>query len=189
MWSALLLLQLASVEGVGSGPASSEVSREAPRLHAGVHFAITGAFSGAAPGFGPGVSTELGATFADRYALSARLTVGTIVVLTVATVGLAFDVALSDRLSLGLAASIGVVGGVFVLDMPGSVTVFAPLRVVFAPFARQPHQVGRTGLVLFAEAGPGYGLRMSRGLPSPGPAPVLSPLSAQAGIGVGYAWW
>lgn len=198
MTAVLLLLQLASVGEVGSAmpplEPSSEAARLAPRIHAGVHFTIAGAFSGAAPGVGPGVSTELGATFADRYAVSARLTVATIVVASVATVGLAFDVALSDRVSLGLAVSIGLVGGIFIPDMPASITAFAPVRVVFAPFPRAAHQAARTGLVLYAEAGPGYGLVMGEGygarVRAPGvPRAALSPLSVQVALGVGYAWW
>lgn len=200
MTAVLLLLQLASVGEVGGAmpplEPSSEAARLAPRIHAGVHFTIAGAFSGAAPGVGPGVSTELGATFADRYAVSARLTVATIVVASVATVGLAFDVALSDRVSLGLAASIGLVGGIFIPDMPASLTAFAPVRVVFAPFPRAPHQAARTGLVVYAEAGPGYGLVMGEGFGGrirapdvPRPRLALHPLSVQVAIGVGYAWW
>lgn len=198
MMTMLLLLQLASVDGVGSAvppfEPTTEAARLAPRIHAGVHFTIAGAFSGAAPAVGPGISAELGATFADRYALSARLTVATIVVVSVATVGLAFDVALSDRVSLGLAASIGLVGGIFIPDMPASLTVFAPLRAVFAPFGRLAHQAARTGLVVYAEAGPGFGLVMSEGyganFRAPGvPRQTLSPFSVQAALGVGYAWW
>lgn len=181
--SMLLLLQLASL------PVSTE-AREAPRVRAGIHFAVAGAFSGFAPGLGPGFSADLGATIGDRYSLVARLTIGTIVVVSVATLGLGFDFALTERLSLGVGVAIGLVGGLFVGngDLPFSLTVFAPLRFAFAPFARAEDHLSRKGLLLFVEVGPGYGLAMSGGF-FIGPRVRPSPLSVEAAIGVGYAVW
>ncbi|MDP1828944.1 MAG: hypothetical protein Q8L48_37125 [Archangium sp.] len=179
----LLLLQLAS------GQPSSTEAREAPRVRAGIHFAVAAAFSGFAPGMGPGLSTELGATLEDRYSLVARLTVGTIFVVSVATLGLGFDLALSERLSLGVGVALGLVGGLLIGngDLPFSLTVFAPVRFAFAPFARAEDHLARRGLLLFVEVGPGYGLAMSSGFSGPRPPP--SPLSVEAAIGVGYAVW
>ena len=106
MVTTLLLLQLLAAEVTREGPPpASTQSREQVRLRAGVHFAMAGAYSGAAIGFGPGLSAELGATFSDRFSLSGRLTIGTIFIVSVATLGLAFDVALSDRVTVGIASN------------------------------------------------------------------------------------
>ncbi|MDP1824259.1 MAG: hypothetical protein Q8L48_13480 [Archangium sp.] len=187
MLTMLLLGQLVAGDGTGTGPAPiPEEVREAPRIRGGVHFAVAGGFSGFAPGFGPGLCLEVGATFADRYSLVARATVGTIVVANVGSIALGVDVALWERVSLGAGVSIAFVGGF--VDMPASIAVFAPLRVVFSPFPRSPDDRWRSGLSLFAEAGPGYGLIMSAGFFGRGAARP-SPMSAVAAIGIGYAWW
>lgn len=139
--------------GSASGEAVPQAAREALRLRAGIHLVGAAALSGFAGGVGPGVSAELGGLLDDRYSLVARATLATILVATVATLGLGFDAALSERFSLGVAATIGLVGG----------------------------------LILFVEAGPGYGLVMSGGFfvrRTP-----RSPLSFEAALGVGYAVW
>jgi hypothetical protein len=179
MMTSLLLLHLASA------PVAPE-AREELRVRAGVHFAVAAGFSGFARGIGPGFSAELGATFADRYSLVVRVTIGTILIVGVSTVGIGFDVALSEQWSLGGAVSGGLVGGV--IDLPFSLAVFAPLRLVFTPGLRPEEQRGRKGLSLFAEVGPGYGLVMGAGHTLVQP-PRPSPLSIEAAIGVGYAWW
>ncbi len=183
MLTTVLLMQLAA------GDVPLEV-REQARVRGGIHFAVTGAVSGHAVGFGPGLSAELGATFADRFSAVVRATFGTILVGTVATIGLGLDYVFSDHWSLGIQPSIGGVGGVFFGggDVPASITLFAPVRLVFAPFERAPGQAPRNGLVIFFEAGPGYGLVMSAGVFAR-PAMRPSPFSAEAAIGVGYAVW
>ncbi|MDP3156667.1 MAG: hypothetical protein Q8N23_28605 [Archangium sp.] len=182
MLTTVLLMQLAA------GEVPLEV-REQARVRGGIHFAVTGAVSGHAVGFGPGLSAELGATFADRFSAVVRGTVGTIRVSTVATIGLGLDYAFSDRWSLGIQPSIGLVGGLFygAGDLPLSLAIFAPVRLVFAPLTRPGDQVVRRGLVIFLEAGPGFGLVMGSGFRRPSVGP--SPFSLEAAIGVGYAVW
>lgn len=199
--TALVLVQLCAGETTGSsgaletrGSASGEAvphaAREALRLRAGIHLVGAAALSGFAGGVGPGVSAELGGLVDDRYSLVARATLATILVATVATLGLGFDAALSERFSLGVAATIGLVGGLFYGngDLPFSLAVFAPVRLSFAPFARSEADVARRGLILFVEAGPGYGLVMSGGF-FIGPRTRPSPFSFEAALGVGYAVW
>jgi hypothetical protein len=176
------------VQGDAAGPVVSVEDREAVRLRGAIHFAVAGGFSGFAPGVGPGFSAELGATWADRFSLSVRGTVGTIVSLSIVMAGVAFDAALGERFSVGVAPSFALLGGVIlVATLPVSFTTYLPLRVSFAPFGRGGQDVARKGLVVFAEAGPGWGLVMSPGQSAPVPPPF--PLSVTAAIGVGYAVW
>ena len=118
--SSLLLLSLAA------GPPVSEEAREAPRVRAGIHLAGAAGFSGFAFGGGPGLSVELGATFADRYSVVARLTVGTLIAVMASSATLALDVALNDRLSLGAGFSVGLVGGLLTADLPLALAAAAP---------------------------------------------------------------
>ena len=177
MLTTVLLMQLAA------GEVALEV-REQTRVRGGIHFAVAFAFSGFAIGFGPGLSAEVGATFADRFSAVVRLTGGTIIKSNVITIGVGLDYAFSDRWSLGIQPSIGLVGA-FYGNVPTSLTVFAPIRLVFAPFGRAPDQVARRGLVLFVEAGPGYGLIQGTAFPLTMPIAY----SGGAAIGVGYAVW
>jgi hypothetical protein len=188
MLSTLLLMQLCAVGSEKTVAAESvSESREALRLRAGIHLVGGIAVSGFAVGLGPGLSAELGAIAEDRFSLVARLTLATILVTNVATIGLGFDAALSERLSLGVATSIGIVGGLFISDFPFSLTVFAPVRLSFAPFARAATALARRGMLLFVELGPGYALVMSPGLARP--ATVPSSFSVQGTLGFGYAVW
>jgi hypothetical protein len=125
----------------------------------------------------------------DRVALVGRLTVGTIVVVSAAHVGLGVDLTVSERFNFGFGIAAALTGGTFV-DQPVDLGVQVPLRLSFAPTARTPGALRRGGLVLFAELSPGLTLVGGGGLRyGPAPTPALGPLALQGALGIGYGWW
>jgi hypothetical protein len=187
-----VLLLLASVEGRGELPPPIESSaREVTRVRAGLGFIVAAGvgFRGRVVGFGPGVSLELGATFVDRVSIVARASLGTIFIASSGTVGVGVDLALSERWSLGLGVALASLGAVLFTDMPFSWSIAAPVRAVFAPFPRAAQEVGRRGLVLFAEVTPGYVWVASLGYVPQSNVLAGPPFSIAGLVGVGFAWW
>ena len=188
----VLLLQLVCADGRGEPAPSVPVgAREAPRVRAAVGFIVASGlgFRSTAVGFGPGLTAELGATFGDRFSVVARASLGTILMASSATAGVGVDLALSDRWSLGLGVALATLGGIFITDLPYSLSFGLPVHAVFAPFGRAAHELGRRGLVLFAELTPGYEWVTSRGYRPANNDPLGPPVSIAGLIGVGYAWW
>ncbi len=139
-------------------------------------------FATSALAFGVGLSADAGLIFADRYAITLRLT-GTFFLLLSA--GLQFEVALTERLLFGVGASWGGFGG---LDAPGASFVGVPARVTWALSERERTAVARRGFALFAEVTPGFAYANSSGL-ARRTAPLGIPLAIVAVVGIGYAWW
>ncbi len=187
----VLAVALSAAESIGApGPGTTATveQREAVRFRAGVHFAAAaglGVQTGAVA-LGPGLSVEFGAVFKDRYSLVARATGFTAVVFTGFSFGLGFDAALSDVLTLGAGVAWSGISGV---EAPSAISVGVPLRLVVAPFGRKVTEVGRSGLVFFAEVMPGYAYVNGRGYRQSLPAEPRAPLSLMATLGVGYLWW
>ncbi|MBL8922564.1 MAG: hypothetical protein JNJ54_27175 [Myxococcaceae bacterium] len=131
-----------------------ETSRAEGRLRGGIALSGSAAlgFATGARGFGPGLSAEFGGSWADRYSLAARLTIGTILVVGYLSAGLEFDLALSEHVMLGAGAVWGMISG---FDGPQSGFIGVPIKVSWMPKARGPRELGRSGFVLFAEATPG----------------------------------
>lgn len=98
--------------------------------------------------------------------------------------GLQFEVALSERVLVGIGASWGGFGG---LDAPGASYVGIPARVLWMFSERERLAVGRRGFMLFAEVTPGFAYANSTGLSRT--APPGLPLAIVAVVGLGYAWW
>ena len=189
MLTVLVVMQLAAADGRGEGPAPvSAVERLQPRVRGALHLAGAAGFSGFTAGIGPGISAEIGTTWQDTTSFVFRVTMGTIVVVHVTSFSLGVDFALSDHLSLGSGLSVGFVGGLFVQDLPSATALFVPVRLVFAPFPREPSWRGRKGLSFFFEAAPG--LRLFGGVSHlPVPPPEVPWFSLIGALGVGYAWW
>ncbi|MFZ5440181.1 MAG: hypothetical protein ACOZQL_09245 [Myxococcota bacterium] len=161
----VLLAVLAAGEGQGEVAARTVATeqREATRFHAAVGFAGALGVGGYLFGGGPGVTGEVGLTVSDRSTFALRLTLGTILVLAAASIGVSWDYALSDRWSLGTGAMLGYMGGLLVTDQASALVVQVPVRAQFALSARGATDVSRRGLRLFLEAGPGVVLAGSRG--------------------------
>lgn len=157
--------------------------REEARGRGGLSLAGSAAvgFATSAFAFGVGLSADAGLIFADRYAITLRLT-GTLFLLLSA--GLQFEVALTERLLFGVGASWGGFGG---LDAPSASFVGVPVRVNWALSERERTAVARRGFALFAEVTPGFAYANSSGLASRTTLGI--PLSIVAVVGIGYAWW
>lgn len=189
MLALTLTMVLGAVDSVeGAAPEAWAVmqERESVRVRGGIGFAgqFSHSFALSMQFPGLGLSAEAGATIADRYALSARLTFTTIGLLSALGAGLEFDVIFTDRLMLGVGAMWSGVGG---LDAPGASMVGVPVRFFFAPFERKWSDVGRRGLSIFAEVMPALAYFNSPGL-SPR-AVGTNPFVISTMVGVGYAWW
>lgn len=186
-WAALALL-LAAAE-VEPSPQVLD-ARHATRLRwgvAGVGAGGVGIGHGGF-GFGAGVSAEVGGVFADRWSLVPRLTVATVLVANLVSFAAAVEYSLSDTLgvSLGLGGSyLGATG----FDLPVSVSLIAPLRVLFSPHARAGVMTARKGLQLFFEAQLGWDFAGSYGYVSSGFVSTRPPLSVSGVLGVGFGMW
>jgi hypothetical protein len=178
----LTLLLCASLAGVPS--------REAPRLHAAVEFVAGGGYGLATNAIagGPGLSVDLGVVLNDAYSVVARATAGTVIGLTSWLFGAAFEMVLTDKMSLSAGLAWGATWG---LEAAGALSVSAPFRFTFAPFPRGAQDVAKRGLVLLAEVAPGYayfnGYGRSRPVDGPESTP-RAPLALAAFLGIGYAW-
>lgn len=159
-------------------------ARAAVRGRAGISLVGNAAvgFATSAFAFGVGLSADAGLTFADRYAISLRLT-GTFFLLLSAA--LEFEVFLSERVMFGIGAAWGGFGG---LDAPGASYLGLPARVSWAFSERPREAVARRGFALFAEVTPGFGYANSTGLGGSRSAAGI-PLTIVALVGIGYAWW
>lgn len=189
MLALTLTMVLGAVDSVESAaPEAWAVmqERESVRVRGGIGFAGQFSHSFALnmqfPGLG--LSAEVGATIADRYALSARLTFTTIGLLSAFGGGLEWDFIFNDRLMLGVGAMWSSMGG---LDAPGASMVGVPVRFFFAPFERKWADVGRRGLSIFAEAMPALAYSHFAGLSRR--AIGDNPFVISMMVGVGYAWW
>lgn len=176
----------AAIEEAVQRAEDEEISmlREEARVRGGISLAGSAAvgFATSALAFGGGLSADVGVTFADRYAISLRLT-GTFFLLLSA--GLQFETALSDHVLFGIGASWGAFGG---LDAPSASYVGIPARVTFTFSERERTAIARRGFALFAEMTPGFAYANSNGLAGR-TAPPGIPLAIVAVVGVGYAWW
>ncbi len=160
------------------------VLRENARGRGGISLAGSAAvgFATSAFAFGAGLSADAGLIFADRYAITLRLT-GTIFLLLSA--GLQFETALSERVLFGIGASWGAFGG---LDAPSASYLGIPARVSWMFSERERLAVARRGFMLFGEVTPGFAYANSTGLARRTAPPGL-PLAIVAVVGIGYAWW
>lgn len=160
------------------------VLRAEARGRGGIFLAGSAAvgFATSAFAFGVGLSADAGLIFADRYAITLRLT-GTIFLLLSA--GLQFEMALTERLLFGVGASWGAFGG---LDAPGASFVGVPARVTWAFSERERMDIARRGFALFGEVTPGFAYANSAGFRTPAAPPGI-PLAIAAVVGIGYSWW
>lgn len=167
--------------------AQLEVTREETRVRAEVAGCAVGAL-GLETGAGalaPGISAELGAILRDRYAVTARLNLATLLIMTAFSVAANFEFVVNEHILASLGLSWGGFGG---FDAPSSMLVGLPARVTFSPVARASEATRRSGFALFAEGLVGYsylsgfGLATSRRVLGP-------PIAMQAMLGAGYSWW
>lgn len=172
MGSWVVLAVLAASGGEVTQAQDLSATREATRFHAAVGVVGTFGFGGFTLGGGPGLTGELGVTVQDRSTFAVRGSLGTVLLLTAASLGVSWDYALSDRWSLGTGAMFGYVGGFLATDLPNALLVHVPLRAQFAFWARDPRHVSRSGLKLFLEAGPGVVVAGSRGYRPPTTEPL-----------------
>jgi hypothetical protein len=188
MLGLVLLLQLASVGGVGELPPPVDASlRQRPRLRAALSLGASAGFSSYANAAGLGFSAEVGSTWSDEVSLVARVTVGTIVSLNVLSAGAAVDLQVSEYLSLGAGLSVSLLTAQIV-GTAMSLVVGVPFRLHFAPFPRAAHEVRRTGLMLFVEAAPGLSPFGVPGDPRRAPTQP-GPFAVTMAMGIGSAWW
>lgn len=181
-----------SVQAVEELPIIEANQRQAPRLHGAVGLVAGGAFTNYAIGFGAGINGDIGVTLGDRAIFSARMSLATSVILAVASLGLAFDYALNDHLTLGAGVALGYLGGAFVTDQAAAFTVQVPLRVQYFFADRGARQVSRRGFGVFLEVAPGYAAAGSAGYRrfAPGePDPTAVRYALMGTLGVSYAWW
>lgn len=180
-----LVLSLAVTQlGVGQHP-TIDSQRGTTRVRAGIA-ATGGVFlvqaGGWAPGFG--AVAELGAVIDDQLSLSIRPQLFTNIGFWLLGLTAGIDRALGERFSLGGGVAFTLSSG---LDTRTSMNVLVPVRLTFAPFAREPNEVRRSGLLLGLEVAGGllvWGIG-GRGLGAiPVPQPSFSSLFT-----VGYAWW
>ena len=135
----------------------------------------------AMPGFG--LQAEVGTVLEDRLSIVARLTGFTNIGAWDLGGAAALDYALSERLALGAGVGAKLFFG---LESGSLVSVMVPVRITFAPWARKPDQVARSGLLLGLEVAGGVAVFATRGrrVTFAVPAPALSAL-----LSIGYALW
>ncbi|MFT3710733.1 MAG: hypothetical protein QM817_24175 [Archangium sp.] len=157
------------------------------RFHGEVSLLGAGAWS-AIPslGAGGGVHLEAGLVFDGAGVVSLRASFATAVVLFAMQFGVSYAHRIGDHVTLGIGATWG--AGFGVVDMPGALSVQAPLRITYLFGAMK-----RRGLVIGAEVAPGIAYAGSRGysIRAPG-TPFTSPTptaSVMAQLTVGYAVW
>lgn len=189
MLTVLVVMQLAAGDGRGEGPSPvTAAERHETRLRGAVHLAGAVGFSGYAAGVGPGFSAELGATWQDTTSLVVRLTVCTIVLVQLSSLGVGLDFALSDHVSLGTGLSLSFLGALVAQDLSSALGLFVPVRLVIAPLSRERSERRRNGLSIFFEVAPGVRL-LGGGVYAP-PSSVPVPWFSMTGaLGIGWAWW
>jgi hypothetical protein len=117
-----------------------------------------------------------------RWAIAGRLSAGGIGLFNMARLGVGVEYSLGERWTLGF----GVAGAAFFSlsrDLPGAVSVLAPVRV---DFALGDHVDGR-GWTLSVEALPGLAVLQDCGF-RPGGGQCTAPLTLVGLVGVGYTW-
>lgn len=178
---AVLVMVLAGVE-----PSVEEELRARPRLHGEVSAAAGAALAFPALGFGAGLHLELGAVLGDRFILSARASIATIVVSGFFQFGVSGAFAVSDSSHFGIGA-VWSANAAFVPDQPGAASVQFPLRFAYLASERAPSSIARTGFQVGFEVAPGiaYFIAGGRGfgqVPTPG-------FAVSALLTLGYAAW
>lgn len=134
------------------------------------------------PGFG--LMGEVGSVLNDHLSLSARLLFFTNIGGWLFGITPAVDYAVSERFTIGGGIGVTFYGG---LESGSFTNLMLPLRVTFSPWARKPHEVRRSGLLLGLELGGGVLIAATRNRFS-GTPPV--PAASAMGIfSIGYAWW
>lgn len=193
----LLVLMLAlGSDGTGSSPepgAEVLAARQQTRARWSLALAGAGGYGsayGLVSGSG-GLSLDAGLVFADKVALSLRVT-GTLGLGATLLAGLSVDRALGDELQLGAGLSFALIGGFF--DFPDLEGLVVPIRAAWMFSGRSANAVARRGFFLFGELSPGVSFlgNPADSTQLPGMPPSLrSPVGflATAVVGFGYAAW
>jgi len=135
---------------------------------------------------GPALAFDLGSVVSPEWALSARLSAGGILTFNMARLGLGAEYSAGERWTFGFGFALAAFFS-FVPDLPGALSVLAPVRVDFALGDHGPLMLKRQGWILSLEVLPGVAFDQSCGF-RPGGGPCNAPLTLVGLIGVGYAW-
>lgn len=190
MLLALLLLAAAPEEGrgsVGSTPEEAQAARPDTRVRLGLGGAALFGYSNYSPAVGVGLAFDLGAVITDRLSLFLHVEVGSIVFTTLGSGGVVVEYGWGEHVTTGL----GVAFTAWAPTLYGSYASFYgftfPLRLNFAPSARQPHETAHKGLLIGLQVAPGVSLQATDYNQLRTPLPPEPAIAAS--VSVSYAWW